>query len=136
MNARRSSTKQRWVALITLPIQALYLLKCVPDRVTDDSGAMISEVILKRKQYRPQEGRWLSRSVLDHVGHECFVVRIRVGSGFWRRGGEAPSSVKLMERIVEIREGSWSYVSSSIGVAPGMWNYDYHNLFDFILLCF
>ncbi|KAF6141230.1 hypothetical protein GIB67_024314 [Kingdonia uniflora] len=106
------------VASVTPPIQAPYLLKCVPDRVTDDSGAMISEVILKRNQYRPQEGRWLSRSVLDHAGHECFVVRIRVGSGFWRRGGEAPSSVKLTERIVEIREGSWSYVAGSIGVAP------------------
>ena len=64
-------------ASITPPVQAPYLLKCVPDRVTDDSGAMISDVILKMSKYRPQEGRWLSRTVLDHAGRECFVIRIR-----------------------------------------------------------
>lgn len=67
----------RTMASITPPVQASYLLKCVPDRVTDDSGAMISDVILKMNQYRPQEGRWLSRTVLDHSGRECFVVRMR-----------------------------------------------------------
>ncbi|KAL2490450.1 Protein of unknown function (DUF1399) [Abeliophyllum distichum] len=110
----------RAVASITPPMQASYLLKCVPDRVTDDSGAMISEVILRMNHYRPQEGRWLSRTVLDHAGRECFVIRMRVGGGFWRRGGEAPSTVKWEDRIIEIREGSWSYVSSSssIGRAP------------------
>ncbi|KAK4282754.1 hypothetical protein QN277_014094 [Acacia crassicarpa] len=107
------------VTSITPPVQAPYLLKCVPDRVTDDSGAMISEVILKMNNYRPQEGRWLSRTVLDHAGRECFVIRIRVGGGFWRRGGETPSNVKWEDRIIEIREGSWSYVSAgSIGRAP------------------
>ncbi|KAL5783858.1 hypothetical protein ACOSP7_008887 [Xanthoceras sorbifolium] len=103
---------------ITPPVQAPYLLKCVPDRVTDDSGAMISDVILRLNRYRPQEGRWLSRTVLDHAGRECFVVRIRVGGGFWRRGGETPSTVKWEDRIIEIREGSWSYVAGSIGRAP------------------
>lgn len=62
---------------ITPPVQASYLLKCVPDRVTDDSGAMISDVILRMNQYHPQEGRWLSRTVLDHAGRECFVIRLR-----------------------------------------------------------
>ena len=65
------------VTSITPPVQAPYLLKCVPDRVTDDSGAMISDVILKMNSYRPQEGRWLSRTVLDHAGRVCFVIRIR-----------------------------------------------------------
>ncbi|KAF2309932.1 hypothetical protein GH714_005672 [Hevea brasiliensis] len=65
------------VASITPPVQAPYLLKCVPDRVTDNSGAMISDVILRMNHYKPQEGRWLSRTVLDHAGRECFVVRIR-----------------------------------------------------------
>lgn len=65
------------VASITPPAQAPYLLKCVPDRVTDDSGTMISDVILKMNNYRPQEGRWLSRTVLNHGGRECFVVRMR-----------------------------------------------------------
>ncbi|XP_065636147.1 uncharacterized protein LOC112002117 isoform X3 [Quercus suber] len=105
-------------ASITPPVQAPYLLKCVPDRVTDDSGAMISDVILRMNRYRPQEGRWLSRTVLDHAGRECFVIRIRVGEGFWRRGGEAPKAVKWEDRIIEIREGSWSYVADSIGRAP------------------
>ncbi|CAL5380594.1 unnamed protein product [Camellia sinensis] len=108
----------RVVSSMTPPVQASYLLKCVPDRVTDDSGAMISDVILRMSQYRPQEGRWLSRTVLDHAGRECFVVRMRVGEGFWRRGGETPSAVKWEDRIIEIREGSWSYVVGSIGRAP------------------
>ena len=65
------------VASITPPVQAPYLLKCVPDKVTDDSGAMVSDVVLRMNQYRPQEGRWLSRTVLDHGGRECFVIRLR-----------------------------------------------------------
>ncbi|KAL8553921.1 hypothetical protein ACS0TY_002252 [Phlomoides rotata] len=110
----------RIVASITPPVQASYLLKCVPDRVTADSGAMVSDVILKMNQYRPQEGRWLSRTILDHGGRECFVIRMRVGGGFWRRGGEAPTAVKWEDRIIQICEGSWSYVvgSTSIGRSP------------------
>ncbi|CAK7340610.1 unnamed protein product [Dovyalis caffra] len=108
----------RTAASITPPAQAPYLLKCVPDRVTDDSGAMISDDILRMNHYKPQEGRWLSRTILDHAGRECFVVRMRVGGGFWRRGGETPSAVKWEDRIIEIREGSWSYVAGSIGRAP------------------
>ncbi|XVE63092.1 hypothetical protein DITRI_Ditri06bG0172000 [Diplodiscus trichospermus] len=114
----REIDQVRIVASITPPVQAPYLLKCVPDRVTDDSGAMISDVILKLNNHRPQKGRWLSRTVLDHAGRECFVVRIRVGGGFWRRGAETPSAVNREERIIEIREGSWSYVAGSIGRAP------------------
>jgi len=70
----------RAMASITPPVQAPYLLKCVPDRVTDDGGAMISDVILRMRNYRPQEGRWLTRTVLDHGGRECFVVRMRYSS--------------------------------------------------------
>ncbi|KAG4186962.1 hypothetical protein ERO13_A08G101064v2 [Gossypium hirsutum] len=114
----REIDQVRVVASVTPPVQAPYLLKCVPDRVTDDSGAMISDVILKLNNYRPQKGRWLSRTVLDHAGRECFVVRIRVGEGFWRRGAETPSAVNREDRIIEIREGSWSYVAGSIGRAP------------------
>ncbi|XP_042518846.1 uncharacterized protein LOC122092680 [Macadamia integrifolia] len=106
------------VASITPPVQAPYLLKCVPDRVTDDSGAMISDVILRMNSYHPQEGRWLSRTVLDHAGRECFVIRIRMAGGFWRRGGETPTAVKRQDRIIEIREGSWKYIAGSIGTAP------------------
>lgn len=46
----------------------------------------------------------------------------RMGGGFWRRGGETPSAVKWEDRIIEIREGSWSYIASSIGRAPGMYS--------------
>lgn len=74
---RELDKQMRVVASITPPVQAPYLLKCVPDSVTDDSGTMVSDVILRMNHYRPQEGRWLSRTVLDHAGRECFVVRIR-----------------------------------------------------------
>ncbi|KAK8573534.1 hypothetical protein V6N13_009624 [Hibiscus sabdariffa] len=114
----REIEQVRVVASITPPVQAPYLLKCVPDRVTDDSGAMISDVILKSNNYRPQKGRWLCRTVLDHARRECFVVRIRVAEGFWRRGAETPRAVNRDERVTEIREGSWSYVAESIGKAP------------------
>lgn len=115
---RESSEKVSLFTSMTPPVQAPYLLKCVADRVTDDSGAMISDVILKMNQYRPQEGRWLSRTVLDHAGRECFVIRMRVAGGIWRRGGEVPSAVKWEDRIIEIREGSWFYEAGSIGRAP------------------
>uniref|UniRef100_A0A1D1Z4F1 GRPD C-terminal domain-containing protein n=1 Tax=Anthurium amnicola TaxID=1678845 RepID=A0A1D1Z4F1_9ARAE len=103
---------------VTPPVQAPFLLKCVPDRVTDDKGAMISDVILRMNNYHPQEGRWLSRTVLDHARRECFVIRIRIASGFWRRGAESPKAVKWGDRIIEVREGPWSYVASSVGTAP------------------
>ncbi|PKA54940.1 hypothetical protein AXF42_Ash000776 [Apostasia shenzhenica] len=103
---------------LTPPVQAPYLLKSVPDRVTDDAGAMISDVILRMNRYRPQEGRWISRTVLDHARRECFVMRIRVGRGFWRRGAETPAPVKWEDRIIEVREGQWSYIVGSIGYAP------------------
>ncbi|KAJ6852655.1 glycine-rich domain-containing protein 2 [Iris pallida] len=110
--------QMRAMVSITPPIQAPYLLKCVPDRVTDDKGAMISDVILRLNLYRPQEGRWLSRTVLDHTGRECFVIRTRVARGIWRRGAETLSALKWEDRITEIREGSWSYVANSVGSAP------------------
>ncbi|EPS66495.1 hypothetical protein M569_08281, partial [Genlisea aurea] len=107
-------------ASITPPVEASYLLRCVPDRVTDDSGAMISDVYLKMNRHRPQSGRWLTRTVVDHAARECFVIRMRVGVGFWRWGGEVPKAVGREDRIIEIRQGAWSYVygSTSIGRAP------------------
>lgn len=56
-------------------------------------------------------------SLLDKI--KC-GLNCRVGGGFWRRGGETPSTVKWEDRITEVREGSWSYVAGSIGRAPGM----------------
>jgi hypothetical protein len=60
------------------------------------------------------QGRYILRLQVD----KC--LNCRVGGGFWRRGGETPSAVKWEDRIIEIREGSWSYVAGSIGRAPGM----------------
>lgn len=53
---------------ITPPIQAPYLLKCIPDRVTDDSGAMLSYFIIRMNKNRPQEGRWTFKTVFNHAG--------------------------------------------------------------------
>ncbi|KAK8967683.1 hypothetical protein KSP40_PGU003618 [Platanthera guangdongensis] len=115
---REIEFKVQALASVTPPVQVAYLLRSVPDCVTDDSGAMISDLILRLNHYRPQEGRWLSRTVLDHAGRECFVIRTRVGRGFWRRGGETPTAVKWEDGIVEVRVGQWSYIASSVGHAP------------------
>lgn len=48
-----------------------------------------------------------------------FDKNARVAGGFWRRGGETPSTVKREDRIIEIREGSWSYLAGTIGRVPG-----------------
>lgn len=55
-----------------------------------------------------------------YVSNGRLKINFRVGGGFWRRGGETPSAVKWEDRIIEIREGFWSYVAGSIGRAPGM----------------
>lgn len=108
----------RIIASITPPIQAPYLLKCVPDRVTDDSGAMLSDFIIRMNKNRPQEGRWISRTVFNHAGKECFVVRIRVARGTWKRRDDGPVGVDWNERVIQICEGAWNYVSGSVGIAP------------------
>lgn len=108
----------RVVASITPPIRAPYLLKCVPDRVTDDTGAMVSDYVLRMNSYRPQEGRWISRTVLNHAGKECFVVRMRVARGVWRRRKDRPVGVDWNERVIQVCEGAWTYVAGSIGIAP------------------
>ncbi|MCD9560216.1 hypothetical protein HAX54_018715 [Datura stramonium] len=107
------------VAIKGSSLKVLYLLKYVPDRVSDDSGAMISDVILRMNQYHPQEGRCdcpppcvLSPDLVLANNN------VRVGGGFWRRGAETPSAVKWEDRIIEIREGRWSYIAGSIGRAP------------------
>lgn len=43
----------------------------------------------------------------------------RVGRGIWRRGAETPEAVKWEDRIIEIREGPWSYIAGTVGIAPG-----------------
>ena len=51
---------------------------------------------------------------------QVFDKNGRVAGGIWRRGGETPSTVKREDRIIEIREGSWSYLAGTIGRVPGM----------------
>lgn len=60
----------------------------------------------------------------------------RVATGFWRRGAEAPSAVKLEDRITEILQGSWSYVAGPTGRAPGMlscWSDNWPIFFFFLV---
>eukprot|EP00250_Pteridium_aquilinum_P019164 c24325_g1_i3 orf=748-2649(+) len=106
------------LASITPPVQAPYLFKTLLDRVSDDAGAMISKKILRLNKYKPQEGRWMSRTVLNHAGKECFVIRTRVAAGVWRSTTERPVGVDWNERIICIHGGGWNYVSGSIGIAP------------------
>lgn len=109
-----------WIILtsITPPVQAPYLFKALLDRVTDDSGAMISKKVLKLNKNKPQEGRWMSRTVVDHAGRECFIIRMRVATGVWRSKIERPVGVDWNERIVSIHGGGWNYISGSTGIAP------------------
>lgn len=92
----------------------------MPDRVTDDAGAMLSNLILRMNKYEPQRGRWISRTVLNHMGKECFVIRIRVAKGIWRKNGDRPEGVDWNERVIDVCEGGWTYVAGSIGYAPRM----------------
>lgn len=58
---------------------------------------------------------------LDEVMRQCLChFMCRVGKGIWRRGAETPNPVKWEERIIELREGNWTYIGgSSMGYAPG-----------------
>lgn len=62
-------------------------------------------------------------------------MKYRVAGGFWRRGSETPSAVKWEDRIIEIREGSWSYVAGPIGRAPGMFYDMLHKFNDGQCVC-
>lgn len=117
-NTNHSSNPWIILASITPPVQAPYLFKALLDRVTDDDGAMISKRMLRLNKYKPQEGRWMSRTVLNHAGKECFVIRIRVAAGVWRSKTERPVGVDWNERVIRIHGGGWNYISGSTGRAP------------------
>ena len=63
---------------------------------------------------------WIYDGIVSVTYWHNLNTTFRVGEGFWKRRGEAPSAMKWEDRIIEIREGSWSYVADSIGKAPGM----------------
>ncbi|CAK9255445.1 unnamed protein product [Sphagnum jensenii] len=115
---KQSSLQLHIGASITPPVQGAYLFKAVPDRVTDDKGRMLSNIMLRLNKYEPQIGRWISQTVLNHSGRECFVIRIRAAKGIWTKGGERPVGVDWNERIINVHEGGWTYVAKSIGTAP------------------
>ena len=103
---------------MTPPVQGSYLLKSVPDRVTDDKGQMLSSTIVRMRRNQPQSGRWVSRTVLNHAGKENFVVRIRAAKGIWKKSGDRPVGVDWNERVINVHEGGWNYIAHGIGIAP------------------
>lgn len=117
-SASQGSSPWTILASITPPVQAPYLFKALLDQVTDDDGAMISKRMMRCNKYKPQEGRWMSRTVLNHAGEECFIIRIRVATGVWRSKTETPVGVDWNERVVRIHGGGWKYISGSKGIAP------------------
>ncbi|KAG0591822.1 hypothetical protein KC19_1G204700 [Ceratodon purpureus] len=102
---------------MTPPVQGSYLLKSVPDRVTDDKGQMLSSTIVRMRRNQPQSGRWVSRTVLNHAGKENFVIRIRAAKGIWKKSGDRPVGVDWNERVINVHEGGWNYIAHGIGIA-------------------
>lgn len=103
---------------MTPPVQGSYLLKSVPDRVTDDKGQMLSSTIVRMRRNQPQCGRWVSRTVLNHQGKESFVIRIRAAKGIWQKSGDRPVGVDWNERVINVHEGGWNYIAHRVGIAP------------------
>ncbi|KAK6143895.1 hypothetical protein DH2020_024243 [Rehmannia glutinosa] len=89
-------------------------------RIVADNSTGTS-IVLVEMRARPGDRRLGRDDIGRNSENESVPSTRRVGGGFWRRGGEAPKAVKWEERIIEICEGSWSYVigSSSIGRSPG-----------------
>jgi len=62
---------------VSVPEPGPYLLKMVFMRGTDDNGGMVCQDVFLDRGCRPQLGRWVSRTVLDHRDKELFVIRKR-----------------------------------------------------------
>lgn len=60
---------------ITPPTPAPHIFRMLPAPVTDDTGLQVAKLVPATK--RRQEGRWITRTVVDHSGQEQFVVRTR-----------------------------------------------------------
>lgn len=96
---------------MTPPEQGPFLLRSVFMRGTDDSGSMICEDVVLQNGFKPQVGRWVSRTVLDHMDREVFVVRKRVATGIWD-DSLRPKPVLPRERVIIVHEGGWKYLDS------------------------
>lgn len=59
-------------ASITPPVTSPFLLRAVTAKTTDDNFQELTD-----RWRHVQSGRWLTRSVLDHRGHDIYTVRIR-----------------------------------------------------------
>lgn len=46
----------------------------------------------------------------------------RAAKGSWRKRGDRPVGVDWNERVINIHEGGWNYVTNNVGIAPGTTN--------------
>ncbi|CAI5962270.1 unnamed protein product [Closterium sp. NIES-64] len=99
---------------LTPATAAPFLLRAVPVCTSDDRGAMLCASLA---QHRPQAGRWVSRTVLDHRGVEAFVMRTRVAEGVWE-DHKRPKPVQPTERTIVLHQGGWSYVPTDATPLP------------------
>ncbi|CAI5951978.1 unnamed protein product [Closterium sp. NIES-64] len=80
-------------------------------RGTDDNGAMICEEIAVQRDFRPQYGRWGSRTVYNHEDKEVFVIRKRVAKGTWH-ARYRPLPVEPKEKVILLHQGGWRYIET------------------------
>ncbi|CAI7879289.1 unnamed protein product [Closterium sp. NIES-53] len=96
---------------LTPPTAAPYLLRTVFMRGTDDNGSMICEEIAVQRDFRPQYGRWGSRTVYNHEDKEVFVIRKRVAKGTWH-ARYRPIPVEPKEKVILLHQGGWRYIQT------------------------
>ncbi|CAM6085943.1 unnamed protein product [Calypogeia fissa] len=88
---------------ITPPTPAPHIFRMLPAPVTDDNGLQVAKLVPADKVR--QEGRWLTRTAVDHTGQERFVVRTR-----WAKGAKIkdtqPQRVFGDETVVKVHEGA------------------------------
>ncbi|CAI5516010.1 unnamed protein product [Closterium sp. Naga37s-1] len=96
---------------LTPPTPAPYLLRTVFMRGTDDNGSMICEEIAVQRDFRPQYGRWGSRTVYNHQDKEVFVIRKRVAKGTWH-ARYRPIPVEPKEKVILLHQGGWRYIET------------------------
>ncbi|GJP59388.1 hypothetical protein CLOP_g11709 [Closterium sp. NIES-67] len=96
---------------LTPPTPAPYLLRTVFMRGTDDNGSMICEEIAIQRDFKPQYGRWGSRTVYNHEDKEVFVIRKRVAKGTWH-ARYRPVPVEPKEKVILLHQGGWRYIET------------------------
>lgn len=87
---------------------------------------MLSNLILRMNRFQPQRGRWITRTVLNHMGRECFVIRVRLNScdhhhhnyGFFQDKCCVVGGLRIFSSWMLIRIWCW-FVHTR--VAKGIW---------------